>query len=131
MNTSKNSFAYEKYYNLTSGLITYTFVEITTWSGNGAFNKKVPGMYLYRPLVPIIAKTFYSPRYSPSEKNTDISDYRSTIYWKPDIITNEKGEAEISFFTSDSNSGYLVIVQGTDLKGGLGVVYLPLVVKNN
>jgi hypothetical protein len=129
MNTSKNTFAYEKYYNLSSGLITYTFVEITTWSGNGAFNKKIPGMYLYRPLVPTIAKTFYSPRYSATEKSTDISDYRSTIYWKPDIITNEKGEAEISFYTSDSKSGYLVIAQGTDLKGGLGVVYFPLTIK--
>ena len=130
MNTSKNTFAYEKYYNLTSnGSVEYTFIEITTHLGNGAFDKKVPGMYLYKPLAPVISKTYYSPRYSTARKNSTLPDYRSTLYWKPDIFTNEKGEAEFSFYTSDSNSGYVVIVQGTDLKGGLGTVYLPLIVK--
>jgi hypothetical protein len=127
MNTIKHTTAYEKYYNLTtSDLISYTFIEITTHSGNGAFNVKVPGLFLYKPLVPVISKIFYSPRYPANGNISDIPDYRSTLYWKPDIITNEKGEAGISFYTSDSSSGYLVIVQGTDLNGGLGVAYLPL-----
>jgi hypothetical protein len=126
MTTSKNTIAYEKYYNLTPGLISYSFIEITTYSGNGAFSKKIPGMYLCKPLAPTIAKTFYSPRYSTNESSTGILDYRSTIFWKPDIITNENGKAEISFFTSDSPNGYLIIAQGTDMKGGLGVSYLFL-----
>ena len=86
-------------------------------------------MYLYKPLAPVIAKTFYSPRYSSAENNSTLPYYRSTLYWKPDITTNEKGEAEFSFYTSDSSSGYMVIVLGTDIKGGLGTAYLPLFIK--
>jgi len=130
MTSLKNTFAYERYYNYTSNaLITYTFIEITTFSGHGAFNKKMPGIYLYKPLAPVISKTFYSPRYSPTGRVSGIPDYRSTLYWKPDIITNEKGEAAISFYTSDSNNGFLAIAQGTDLNGGLGVAILPLVIQ--
>ncbi|HMG69379.1 MAG TPA: hypothetical protein VK588_16895, partial [Chitinophagaceae bacterium] len=130
MNTKKNTFAYEKYYSLTSSdLLGYVFIEITTYSGHGAFDKKIPGMYLYRPLVPVIGKTFYSPRYSSTGNDIALPDYRSTLYWNPDIITNEKGEAEFSFYTSDNSSSYLIIVQGTDLKGGLGAAYLPLSIK--
>lgn len=128
MTTSKNSMAYESYYELYSSvMITYTFIEITTFSGYGAFNKKVPGMYLYKPVAPVQGKIFYSPRYTTADAAKP--DYRTTVYWHPNIITNEKGEAGISFFTSGSGSNCLVVVQGTDLNGGMGAVFMPLAVK--
>ena len=33
------------------------------------------------------------------------------------------GEAQFSFYTSDNSGGYVVVVQGTDLFGGLGVTF--------
>lgn len=106
------------------------FIEITTKTGEGPFMKKTPGIYLYKPLVPVIAKQFYSPKYtSPGQENV-FPDLRSTIYWNPDIITDKKGEAEVSFYTSESKSSYLIVLQGTDLTGRFGVLYQYLNIEN-
>ena len=106
---------------MVSAVKDYTFLEITTKTGQGPFLKKIPGIYLYKPLVPVISRQFYSPKYASSEQETAFPDLRSTIYWNPGIFTNEKGEAEVSFYTSESNSSYLIILQGTDLNGRFGV----------
>ena len=134
MNTSRYNAAYRDQYltleeKLSTGPVTvdFSFIEITTRSGQGPFLKKTPGMYLLRPLYPAVTRQFYSPRYMSSAQETVVPDLRQTIYWNPDVVTDEKGEATISFYTSESNSrGYMIIVQGTDLKGGLGVLYQPL-----
>lgn len=99
------------------------FIEITTKTGEGPFMKKTPGIYLYKPLVPVMAKQFYSPRYTDPARENIFPDLRSTIYWNPNIITDKKGEAEVSFYTSESKSSYLIILQGTDLIGKFGVLY--------
>lgn len=109
--------------------IDYSFIEITTRTGSGPFLKKTPGMYLYRPVVPVIAKQFYSPRYSSPDERTMIPDMRTTVYWNPEIITNQKGEARVSFYTSESTGNYMILVQGTNLTGGLGVLYQPLEIR--
>ncbi|MDB5012694.1 MAG: hypothetical protein JWQ25_896, partial [Daejeonella sp.] len=96
------------------------FVEVTTRSGAGPFLKKSPGNYLFKPLPFTLAKIFYSPRYS-SNSTPDMTDIRSTIFWKPDIMTNKDGEATISFYTSDNTGSYSFILQGTDLEGRFGV----------
>jgi hypothetical protein len=130
MNTLKNTHAYQTFYELRNDIYANgTFIEITTYAGKGKFYKNMPGTYLYKPLAPVVAKTFYSPRYIVAENDSAFPDYRSTIYWKPNITTNEKGEAEFSFYTSDSGGGGLVIVQGTDLNGGLGAAFFPLLIK--
>lgn len=127
MHSSKNSNAYQQHFGLySSALVSYTFVEITTFSGNGAFMKKMANNYLYKPLAPVVAKSFYAPRYSAPGNETTLPDFRKTIYWSPDIITNEKGEAGFSFYTSDNSGGLVLVLQGTDLQGSLGVVYLPI-----
>lgn len=109
--------------------IDFSFIEITTHSGQGPFQKKTPGMYLLKPVYPAIPRQFYSPRYSSPDEKTIIPDLRNTVYWNPGIVTNEKGEARVSFYTSESNGSYLVIIQGTDLKGNFGVLYQPLPVR--
>ncbi len=102
---------------------TYSFIEITTRLGKGPLVAKTPGEYKYKPLVPVITKAFYSPRYSSPEEKTFFPDMRSTIYWNPEVMTDASGNAKISFFTSESNSNYLVILQGIDFRGGRGVLY--------
>lgn len=108
----------------------FSFIEITTRTGEGPFMKKTPGSYLLRPLYPFISKQFYSPRYTSPDQETIVPDLRQTIYWNPEVITNAEGEAIVSFYTSESNSNYMVIIQGTDLNGGLGVGHWPVRVKS-
>ena len=39
-------------------------------------------------------------------------DYRNTLYWKPDLVTDEKGEAHIEFYCSDINDRFVGVIEG-------------------
>ena len=106
------------------------YIEITAKTGEGPFMKRTPGVYLYKPLVPVVGKQFYNPKYTPEEEST-LPDFRSTIYWAPHVITDKNGVGHISFYTSQSNSGCLIIMQGTDFNGGMGVHYETLKIKED
>lgn len=99
------------------------FIEITTRLGTGPFLNKIPGEYRLRPLVPVVSPEFYSPKYASPEREGTPADTRATLYWNPEVLVDKNGEAEFSFYTSDNAGGYVVVVQGTDLFGGLGVLY--------
>ena len=53
-------------------------------------------------------KGYYGTRefYQPDELDVQspLPDARNVLLWKPDIITDEKGEAEVEFFCSDINT---------------------------
>jgi hypothetical protein len=51
------------------------------------------------------------------KRNSRIPDLRANLFWSPGIFTNEKGEAGISFYTSDDTGSYLIIVQGLSKDG--------------
>ena len=56
---------------------------------------------------------FYSPKYDTQEaKWSSIPDFRTTIFWKPDIIISEEGEASFEFYTSDFKTTYSVVIEG-------------------
>ncbi|MGJ7031821.1 hypothetical protein [Niabella hirudinis] len=133
MNTPKFNSSYRSEFlsiqeQMNSGPATrdFSFVEITTRSGAGPFAKKTPGIYLYKPVAPVLAKQFYSPRYTTPDEKTTAPDLRTTVYWNPEVITDKSGKARVSFYTSESAGNYMIIVQGTNLVGGLGVLYQPL-----
>ncbi|QNL51297.1 TonB-dependent receptor plug domain-containing protein [Olivibacter sp. SDN3] len=82
-----------------------------------------PGITTFSPQGFYEIREFYSPDYStPEAENGDMSDLRSTIYWKPDIVTNENGEAAISFYTADEPGMYQIVVEGLDTEGHIGRV---------
>lgn len=56
-------------------------------------------------------REFYSPLYTPENIDSPEPDHRTTLYWNPNITT-ENGKAEISFFTSDNLSYYRIIIEG-------------------
>jgi len=93
-------------YSKPKGLKTYTF----------------KGGYDYR-------REFYSPNYDNPKTDTQMADLRSTIYWKPNIITDEKGKATINFFNADGTGNYKVITEGLDKQGDLGRQVFKYVVK--
>lgn len=108
------------------------FIEITTHGGVGPFLKKIPGMYLLKPNAPFVGRRFYSPRYSSPGDETAFPDLRQTVYWNSDVLTNQDGEARVSFYTSETKGGgYLIIVQGSDLKGSFGTLMMPLKLKQD
>ncbi|MEQ9593079.1 MAG: carboxypeptidase-like regulatory domain-containing protein [Cyclobacteriaceae bacterium] len=64
---------------------------------------------------------FQFPNYDDPSIDTSFPDYRSTIYWNPNVITDrESGVAEVSFFAADLPGKYRVVVEGLTY-GGLPV----------
>jgi len=83
-----------------------------------------PGIFAVTPLGFYKAREFYSPVYNAARPASKLPDNRTTIYWKPDIITDAFGNASLSFYNADGTGTYRVEVQGIDDKGNLGrVVY--------
>ena len=61
---------------------------------------------------------FYSPTYETLEaKNLGLPDYRTTIYWKPDVILSDDGKASFDFYTSDFPTTYSVVIEGISNDG--------------
>lgn len=105
------------------------FIEITTYSGHGAFLKKTPGVYMYRPPLAFnVPAEFYSPKYQV-KSNHYIPDVRSTIYWQPNVITNKDGEAVIRFYTADKPGTYTLMLEGADMNGNVGSARRKMIVK--
>ncbi len=69
-------------------------------------------------------KGYYRKRefYQPDETDMQLStpDARNTLLWAPSVITDEKGEAEVHFYCSDINTGFIGVVEGVDGNGLLG-----------
>jgi len=76
-----------------------------------------------------LRKEFYSPNYDNPKTATQMPDLRSTIYWKPNIITDENGKASVDFFNADGTGSYRVIAEGVDGMGKLGRQVFKYVVK--
>ncbi|WP_183560473.1 hypothetical protein [Mucilaginibacter sp. SP1R1] len=63
-------------------------------------------------------REFYQPNY---DKESDPApDYRNTLLWAPEVITDKNGEATLNFFCSDINSNFIGTVEGVGPNGLLG-----------
>lgn len=62
-------------------------------------------------------KEFYSPKYNVKKDEHRAADYRATIYWNPSIVTDEKGNAKIEFFNSDTAKEIQVSIEGLSPSG--------------
>jgi uncharacterized protein YfaS (alpha-2-macroglobulin family) len=47
-----------------------------------------------------------------SKKEVSGPQYLSTIFWKHAIVTDEKGEASVEFYTGDITGRFRIVVQG-------------------
>jgi hypothetical protein len=70
-------------------------------------------------------KGYYGVRefYQPDEVDilSPFPDFRNTLLWAPSVITDDKGEATVSFYCSDINTGFTGRIEGTDGAGLLGM----------
>lgn len=74
------------------------------------------------------AATFVSPDYSKKEISAQ-PDYRSTIFWQPEVkLTEGEGKATLHFFTADLPGRYRIVVEGvtTDFKPVRSVMFIEV-----
>lgn len=95
---------------------------ITTYQGNGTNIIYRPGTKTYRPMPITPARVFYSPKYG-LKTPVETTDYRSTLFWEPNIVTDRNGKARVSFYTSDNASGLTFNMQGASTEGNLGSLF--------
>jgi hypothetical protein len=107
----------------------FCFIEVTTRAGKGPFYKSTPGVYVYKPLPFIIPNQFYEPKYTAVKIKNALPDIRSTIFWRPNIVTGKDGKAQVSFYTADKPGTYTLLMEGGDMQGGIESTWMKLVVK--
>lgn len=77
-----------------------------------------------------ITKEFYSPDYSNNTVRHPQVDKRTTLYWSPDLYTDNTSKAvKIRFYNNDISTAFRVIVEGFDASGKL--VYAEKIIKSN
>jgi hypothetical protein len=63
-----------------------------------------------------LQKEYLSPDYSGSSDKR-IPDFRNLLYWNPGIVTDNKGNKKIAFFSGDLEGRYKVILNGISQTG--------------
>lgn len=78
------------------------------------------GSIQYFPRSYHMASSFVVPEYENlSIKNGNFKDHRSTIYWNGHLYTNEKGKANIQFYTADDPTSYTIQIVGLTATGDI------------
>jgi TonB-dependent SusC/RagA subfamily outer membrane receptor len=65
------------------------------------------------------AREFYAPRYEGPVDTAKGRDLRTTVLWKPELLTGEAGAASFSFYNSDLEGTYRVVIEGIGENGML------------
>lgn len=109
--------------------VDWAYVEVTTYSKQGPFLKKMPGTYLYRGVPFSWPAKFYRPQYAVKDTSDHSVDLRSTIHWQPNVITNAAGKATVTFYAADKPTTYTVIAEGTDFTGNVAIKTKKIVIE--
>ena len=62
-------------------------------------------------------KIYYSPKYEKPGMLTRIPDFRTQLYWNPDVNLPAGSDNTFTFFTGDLDGEYLVDITGVDNQG--------------
>lgn len=62
------------------------------------------------------ARTFYAPTYLLSRERIK-PDVRTTIFWEPEIVTDENGKATLTYYNADPKTSIRIGVEGLSDKG--------------
>ncbi|WP_199117109.1 TonB-dependent receptor plug domain-containing protein [Pedobacter sp. ASV28] len=104
-------------------------IVITTKRGDGvrSVNPYTPGLINYTPKGYTVVKEFYSPKYDV--KPDSRPDFRTTVFWEPQLATDNDGKAKISYFNTDVPGVYRIVIEGIDINGSLARKVLTYEVK--
>jgi len=78
------------------------------------------GVLPIEPMGFYIARIFYSPKYENADSLNKRTDFRSTIYWNPEIQTDAAGNGTFGYYNADGVGNYKVIIEGIDKDGNIG-----------
>jgi len=77
-----------------------------------------------------LKREFYSPVYDIAEQTESrLPDFRNVLLWSPQININKDGKKTISFYTSDQENNYTIMLQGISFSGKAGSASLNIQVK--
>jgi TonB-dependent SusC/RagA subfamily outer membrane receptor len=79
-------------------------ISVLTKRGNSSYDYSqdiVPGILVSRIAGFDIPREFYAPKYDVQRIDDARPDYRSTIYWLPQIRTGSDGKAKFEFYNTD------------------------------
>jgi len=85
-----------------------------------AMSRPAPGIITFLPTGYYKSRVFYSPDYDDPKNNKDVADLRTTIFWKPNLITGKDGNTSFEYFNAGSKGTYRVVVEGIDNDGNIG-----------
>ncbi len=60
---------------------------------------------------------FFSPTYNGDSSDSQNLDFRTTIFWKPDLKTDDQGKTSVQFYSADLATKYRIVVEGVTEKG--------------
>lgn len=88
-------------------------IALTVWPSDYIRHEAILNRKKILPLGYQVPVEFYSPKYdTPEALNSSTPDLRSTIFWKPNMVTDATGKASVSFYAADSETTYSAIVEG-------------------
>ena len=76
-----------------------------------------------------LQREFYSPSYDDPVAMEHTPDFRTLLYWSPQIAADKNGEHHLRFFTSDKKGNYVAVIQGLTTNGQCGSTVLPFEVR--
>jgi hypothetical protein len=77
-----------------------------------------------------LERKFYSPVYDPGQlQNSPLPDFRSALYWNPDVNTGVDGKSSATFYSGDKPGRYIGVIEGISANGGTGTGYFSFEVK--
>lgn len=77
-----------------------------------------------------LQRQFYSPVYDTEKaEKSRVPDFRSLLFWTPEVNIDEAGKGQISFFTSDQKGKYIGAIQGITDNGDAASQYFSFEVK--
>jgi len=94
---------------------SYGAIVIETKKGASFTSNRSPSFnkQSIRPLGIQQPAEFYSPTYEKGAKpDAEHPDFRTTIYWNPNVELSETGETKLLFHAADTHSQYSVIIEG-------------------
>lgn len=68
-----------------------------------------------------LKREFYSPAYNDQDSTLEsIPDFRTTLYWNPDVKVKNGAPVNISFYSGDLKGNYIVVLEGLSGQGVCG-----------
>lgn len=77
-----------------------------------------------------LQREFYSPVYDTDEAvKSRIPDFRSLLFWQPNVSVSADGKSQLTFYTSDQTGRFIGLIQGLTPNGDAGSRYFTFDVK--